>query len=114
MDTEAESHGEQFELDKLFEPDESIKLFKLEEQFGPDELKEFFELREQFQQDESLEQDGPFKPFKPDGTIVEIELDKLIQFGKHSFELFQGRLLDEMIDQISVIDKEMDADGNIV
>ena len=103
MDTEAESHGEQFELDKLFEPDESIKLFKLEEQFGPDELKEFFELREQFQQDEQFEQGEQF---------VEIELDKLVPFGNHPFKLFQGRRLDDMIDEIGepklVVDEAKD------
>lgn len=103
MSTKEKSHKEQLTQDEsislkeLFEPDESIKPHTLEDLFTPDEITEFFELKELFRQDDQFEQDGPIKLFRPDGKVVEIELDKLVPFGNHSFKLFQGRLLKEKI-----------------
>ena len=55
-----------------------------------------------------------FTKVEPHRDQVEIELDKLVPFRNHSFGLFQGRMLDEMINQISVIGYAADADGKIV
>lgn len=55
-----------------------------------------------------------FTKIEPQEEQVEIELDMFVPFGNHSFDLFQGRLLDEMINQISVIGWTVDAEGNTV
>lgn len=45
---------------------------------------------------------------------VKIELEKLVPFGDHSFDLFRGQRLEDMIDEISECDPIDIIDGQIV